>query len=130
MTAVALVVSEYHAFITDGLETGARGALAEAGWADEEVETFEVPLVGFDTEFRDEELSWNVVLVDVWRLPAEDPMDPLGERLVDSAFPTIRKKRDGQLELTLNLDPGDDHIAVRLRSIADASVGDIVEFSR
>jgi 6,7-dimethyl-8-ribityllumazine synthase len=43
MTAVALVVSEYHAFITDGLETGARGALAEAGWADDDVETFLVP---------------------------------------------------------------------------------------
>jgi 6,7-dimethyl-8-ribityllumazine synthase len=43
MTAVALVVSEYHAFITDGLEAGARAALAEAGWADEVVETFLVP---------------------------------------------------------------------------------------
>jgi 6,7-dimethyl-8-ribityllumazine synthase len=43
MTAVALVVSEYHAFITDGLEAGARGALAEAGWADDAVETFLVP---------------------------------------------------------------------------------------
>ena len=43
MTSVALVVSEYHAFITDGLETGARGALAEAGWSDDAVETFLVP---------------------------------------------------------------------------------------
>lgn len=43
MLAVALVVSEYHAFITDGLETGARGALAEAGWPDDAVETFLVP---------------------------------------------------------------------------------------
>ena len=43
MKAVALVVSEYHAFITDGLETGARGALAEAGWTDDTVETFLVP---------------------------------------------------------------------------------------
>ena len=43
MTSVALVVSEYHAFITDGLEAGARGALAEAGWSDDAVETFLVP---------------------------------------------------------------------------------------
>ena len=43
MKAVALVVSEYHAFITDGLESGARGALAEAGWTDDTVETFLVP---------------------------------------------------------------------------------------
>ena len=43
MTSVALVVSEYHASITDGLETGARGALAEAGWSDDAVETFLVP---------------------------------------------------------------------------------------
>ncbi len=32
---VALVVSEYHAFVTDGLESGARAALAEAGSGDE-----------------------------------------------------------------------------------------------
>jgi 6,7-dimethyl-8-ribityllumazine synthase len=43
MKSVALVVSEYHAFITDGLETGARGALSEAGWADDGIETFFVP---------------------------------------------------------------------------------------
>jgi 6,7-dimethyl-8-ribityllumazine synthase len=43
MMSVALVVSEYHAFITDGLEAGARAALAEAGWTDEAVETFLVP---------------------------------------------------------------------------------------
>ena len=28
---IALIVSEYHGFITEGLEAGARGALAEAG---------------------------------------------------------------------------------------------------
>ena len=43
MRAVALVVSEYHAFVTDGLEAGARAALAEAGWPDDGVETFLVP---------------------------------------------------------------------------------------
>jgi 6,7-dimethyl-8-ribityllumazine synthase len=42
-TRIALVVSEYHAFITDGLEAGARAALAEAGWLDDAVETFLVP---------------------------------------------------------------------------------------
>jgi 6,7-dimethyl-8-ribityllumazine synthase len=42
-TRVALVVSEYHAFITDGLEAGARAVLAEAGWPDDAVETFLVP---------------------------------------------------------------------------------------
>jgi 6,7-dimethyl-8-ribityllumazine synthase len=40
---VALVVSEYHAMVTDGLESGARAALAEAGWPDSDVETFLVP---------------------------------------------------------------------------------------
>jgi 6,7-dimethyl-8-ribityllumazine synthase len=40
---VALIVSEYHASVTDGLESGARAALAEAGWRDEDVETFLVP---------------------------------------------------------------------------------------
>lgn len=40
---VALVVSEYHATITDGLESGARAALSEAGWPDDEVQTFLVP---------------------------------------------------------------------------------------
>jgi 6,7-dimethyl-8-ribityllumazine synthase len=37
------VVSEYHATVTDGLESGAREALAEAGWGDTDVETFLVP---------------------------------------------------------------------------------------
>jgi len=40
---IALVVSEYHATVTDGLEAGARDALSEAGWRDEDVETFLVP---------------------------------------------------------------------------------------
>jgi 6,7-dimethyl-8-ribityllumazine synthase len=40
---IALVVSEYHAFVTDGLEAGARVALAEAGCADERIEAFLVP---------------------------------------------------------------------------------------
>jgi 6,7-dimethyl-8-ribityllumazine synthase len=40
---VALVVSEYHATVTDGLERGARDAFAEAGWPDSDVETFLVP---------------------------------------------------------------------------------------
>ena len=40
---IALVVSEYHAFVTDGLESGARAALAEAGWGDEGLERFLVP---------------------------------------------------------------------------------------
>src|SRR5262245_42732568 len=40
---IALVVSEYHAFVTDGLESGARAALAEAGWMDESLERFLVP---------------------------------------------------------------------------------------
>jgi 6,7-dimethyl-8-ribityllumazine synthase len=40
---IALIVSEYHAFVTDGLEAGARAALAEAGWIDDAVETFLVP---------------------------------------------------------------------------------------
>ena len=35
MTRIALVVSEYHALHTSGLEAGARGALAEAGIADD-----------------------------------------------------------------------------------------------
>jgi 6,7-dimethyl-8-ribityllumazine synthase len=38
---IALVVSAYHAFVTDRLEAGARAVLAEAGLAD--VETFSVP---------------------------------------------------------------------------------------
>jgi 6,7-dimethyl-8-ribityllumazine synthase len=40
---IALVVSEYHAFVTDNLEAGARAALAETGWADDAVDTFLVP---------------------------------------------------------------------------------------
>jgi 6,7-dimethyl-8-ribityllumazine synthase len=40
---IALVVSEYHAFVTDGLEAGAREALLEAGWSDEALETLLVP---------------------------------------------------------------------------------------
>ena len=40
---VALVVSEYHEFITSGLARGARIALAEAGVPDAGVQTFPVP---------------------------------------------------------------------------------------
>lgn len=40
---IALVVSEYHALVTDGLEAGARAALAEAGCPDAGIETFFVP---------------------------------------------------------------------------------------
>ena len=40
---IALVVSRYHAFITDRLEAGARAALSEAGLAAADVETFAVP---------------------------------------------------------------------------------------
>jgi len=40
---VALVVSQYHAFITDRLEAGARAALVEAGVPEGQVETFGVP---------------------------------------------------------------------------------------
>jgi 6,7-dimethyl-8-ribityllumazine synthase len=40
---IALVVSRYHAFVTDRLEAGARTALAEAGLATGDVETFHVP---------------------------------------------------------------------------------------
>ena len=40
---IALVVSRYHAFITDRLEAGARAFLREAGVSDEDVETFGVP---------------------------------------------------------------------------------------
>jgi 6,7-dimethyl-8-ribityllumazine synthase len=39
----ALVVSQYHAFVTDRLEAGARAALCEAGVSDADVETFAVP---------------------------------------------------------------------------------------
>lgn len=40
---IALVVSRYHAFITDGLEQGARLALTEAGLEPGAVESFAVP---------------------------------------------------------------------------------------
>ena len=40
---IALVVSRYHAFITDRLEAGARATLREAGLGEDEVQTFPVP---------------------------------------------------------------------------------------
>lgn len=40
---IALVVSRYHAFITDGLEQGAREALADAAIGPDNVESFAVP---------------------------------------------------------------------------------------
>lgn len=40
---VALVVSQYHDFITARLETGARALLRERGVADEDIVTFAVP---------------------------------------------------------------------------------------
>ena len=40
---IALVVSRYHAFVTESLEAGARAALVEAGVAASDVETFPVP---------------------------------------------------------------------------------------
>ena len=40
---IALVVSRYHAFVTDRLEAGARTRLREAGVADGDIETFPVP---------------------------------------------------------------------------------------
>jgi 6,7-dimethyl-8-ribityllumazine synthase len=40
---MALVVSRYHAFVTDRLEAGARATLREDGLADENIETFSVP---------------------------------------------------------------------------------------
>lgn len=40
---IALVVSGYHAFVTDRLEAGARAALRGAGLPDEAIETFGVP---------------------------------------------------------------------------------------
>jgi 6,7-dimethyl-8-ribityllumazine synthase len=39
----ALVVSQYHAFITDGLERGARQVLAEAGIGEDSIERLLVP---------------------------------------------------------------------------------------
>ena len=40
---IAIVVSEYHEFVTSRLEAGARAALREAGVADGDVQTFAVP---------------------------------------------------------------------------------------
>ena len=40
---IALIVSRYHAFVTERLEAGARAALREAGVGDEDVVTIEVP---------------------------------------------------------------------------------------
>jgi 6,7-dimethyl-8-ribityllumazine synthase len=40
---IALVVSAYHAFVTDRLEAGARAFLRESGLADEDIVTFSVP---------------------------------------------------------------------------------------
>ncbi len=40
---IGLIVSTYHAFVTDGLERGAREELAEAGVAEEAIERFAVP---------------------------------------------------------------------------------------
>jgi 6,7-dimethyl-8-ribityllumazine synthase len=40
---IALVVSRYHAFVTDRLESGARDVLREAGIGEADVETFAVP---------------------------------------------------------------------------------------
>lgn len=40
---IALVVSEYHEFITSRLEAGARAALRDAGVSDEGIDTFHVP---------------------------------------------------------------------------------------
>jgi 6,7-dimethyl-8-ribityllumazine synthase len=40
---IALVVSQYHAFITDRLEAGARAALAEAGVSPGRIQTYAVP---------------------------------------------------------------------------------------
>jgi 6,7-dimethyl-8-ribityllumazine synthase len=40
---IALVVSRYHAFVTDRLEQGARAALLDAGLHESDVETFAVP---------------------------------------------------------------------------------------
>ena len=40
---VALIVAKYHEFVTARLEAGARAALREAGMADDDIVTFEVP---------------------------------------------------------------------------------------
>lgn len=43
MRPIALVVSQYHAFVTHRLEAGARAALVEAGVGDSEITTLPVP---------------------------------------------------------------------------------------
>lgn len=43
MMRIALVVSQYHAFVTDGLDRGACQALAEAGIDESSIERFLVP---------------------------------------------------------------------------------------
>jgi 6,7-dimethyl-8-ribityllumazine synthase len=40
---LALIVSSYHAFVTDRLEAGARARAREAGLADADIRTFHVP---------------------------------------------------------------------------------------
>lgn len=40
---IGLVVSEYHAFVTSGLEEGARAVLVESGVAIEDIERYAVP---------------------------------------------------------------------------------------
>jgi 6,7-dimethyl-8-ribityllumazine synthase len=40
---IAIVLSQYHGFITERLEAGARAVLRESGVADEDIETFPVP---------------------------------------------------------------------------------------
>lgn len=40
---IGLIVSDYHAFVTSGLEDGARAALVETGVAADEIERFAVP---------------------------------------------------------------------------------------
>nr|MBP6716307.1 6,7-dimethyl-8-ribityllumazine synthase [Acidobacteriota bacterium] len=40
---VALIVSSYHAFVTDRLEAGARARAREAGVAEADIRTFHVP---------------------------------------------------------------------------------------
>ena len=40
---IALLVSDYHTVVTDGLEAGARAALREAGWHDDHIDRLSVP---------------------------------------------------------------------------------------
>ena len=40
---IALIVSQYHTFVTARLESGARAVLVESGLADADIETFQVP---------------------------------------------------------------------------------------